>query len=108
MGLNSAPSRILNGGQSVDRIVFSSDRGPGYSIFSGKSGITVDGDKIIVSNSGQKETLAYADPSYGAETMLRTEFTIGDRGIGIEKFNDIKVGDLIEAFIITEIKQTLD
>ena len=29
-------------------------------------------------------------------------------GIGIEKFNDIKVGDLIEAFIITEIKQTLD
>ena len=29
-------------------------------------------------------------------------------GIGIEKFNDIKVGDMIEAFIITEIKQTLD
>ena len=29
-------------------------------------------------------------------------------GIGIEKFNDIKVGDVIEAFIITEIKQTLD
>ncbi len=73
--------RILNGGQSVDRIVFSSDRGPGYSIFSGKSGITVDGDMIIVSNSGQKETLAYADPSFGAETMLRTEFTVGDRKV---------------------------
>ncbi len=29
-------------------------------------------------------------------------------GIGIEKFNDLKVGDIIEAFIITEIKQTLD
>ena len=29
-------------------------------------------------------------------------------GIGIEKFNDIKVGDMIEAFVITEIKQTLD
>ena len=29
-------------------------------------------------------------------------------GIGIEKFNDLKVGDNIEAFIITEIKQTLD
>ena len=29
-------------------------------------------------------------------------------GIGIEKFNDLKVGDDIEAFVITEIKQTLD
>ncbi len=29
-------------------------------------------------------------------------------GIGIDKFNDIKVGDNIEAFTITEIKQTLD
>lgn len=29
-------------------------------------------------------------------------------GIGIEKFNDLKVGDNIEAFVITEIKQTLD
>ena len=29
-------------------------------------------------------------------------------GIGIEKFNDIKAGDMIEAFVITEIKQTLD
>ena len=28
-------------------------------------------------------------------------------GIGIEKFNDLKVGDTIEAFVITEIKQTL-
>ena len=29
-------------------------------------------------------------------------------GIGIEKFNDLKFGDNIEAFVITEIKQTLD
>ena len=29
-------------------------------------------------------------------------------GIGIDKFNDMKVGDNIEAFVITEIKQTLD
>ena len=29
-------------------------------------------------------------------------------GIGIEKFNDLKAGDVIEAFVITEIKQTLD
>ena len=37
------------------------------------------------------------------------EVTAGmECGIGIEKFNDIKVGDMIEAFVITEIKQTLD
>lgn len=29
-------------------------------------------------------------------------------GISIEKFNDLKVGDNIEAFVITEIKQKLD
>ena len=29
-------------------------------------------------------------------------------GIGIEKFNDLKVGDNIEAFVITEIKQKLN
>ena len=29
-------------------------------------------------------------------------------GIGIDKFNDIKAGDMIEAFTIIEIKQTLD
>ena len=29
-------------------------------------------------------------------------------GIGIDKFNDLKVGDNIAAFVITEIKQTLD
>ena len=73
--------RILNGGQSVDKVVFSSDRGPGYAIFSGKPGVTVDGERIIVANHGPKETLAYADPSYGAETMLRTEFDLGDRKI---------------------------
>ncbi|MDD7456235.1 MAG: translation initiation factor IF-2 [Bacteroidales bacterium] len=29
-------------------------------------------------------------------------------GIGIDKFNDIKIGDQIEAYTITEVKQTLD
>ena len=28
-------------------------------------------------------------------------------GIGIEKFNDIKVGDMIEAFKVVEIKRQL-
>ncbi len=37
------------------------------------------------------------------------EVSVGmECGIGIDKFNDLKVGDSIEAFVITEIKQTLD
>ena len=73
--------RILNSGQSEDRIVFSADRGPGYSIFNGKPGIKVNGKEIVVSNSGSKEIFSYADPSYGAETMLRTEFDLENKRI---------------------------
>jgi len=29
-------------------------------------------------------------------------------GIGIEKFNDVKEGDIIEAFIMEEVKRTLE
>ena len=73
--------RILNAGQSEDRVVFSADRGPGYAIFEGKPGVTVSGGQIVVTGTGAKETLAYADPSYGAETMLRTEFTLADKKV---------------------------
>ena len=73
--------RILNVGRSVDNVVFSADRGPGYAIFAGKPGVTVDGERIVVTGTGTKETIAYADPGYGAETMLRTEFTIGEKKV---------------------------
>ncbi len=73
--------KILNAGQSEDRVVFCPHHGPGYSIFEGKPGISVNGKEITVSNPGGKEVISYADPSYGAETMLRTEFTLADKKV---------------------------
>ncbi len=63
--------QILNAGQSEDRIVFDADR---YGIFEGKPGVSIAGSRITVRNQTARETLAWADPSHGAETMLRTEF----------------------------------
>ena len=73
--------RILNAGQSEDRVVFCPEHGPGYAIFEGKPGVTVKGKDITVANPGAKEILFYANPSYGAETMLRTEFSLGDKKV---------------------------
>ena len=73
--------RILTAGQSEDREVFCPHRGPGYSIFEGKPGVTVNGKDITVANPGSKETAFWADPSYGAETMLRTEFNLADKKV---------------------------
>ncbi|MCR4859196.1 MAG: glycoside hydrolase family 78 protein, partial [Bacteroidales bacterium] len=60
--------RLLNAGQSEDRVVFDEAR---YGIFRDLPGIRVDGGRITVSGPA----LAWADPSHGAETMLRTEFS---------------------------------
>ena len=63
--------QILNAGQSIDRVVFDADR---YGLFDGKPGIRIDGNRIIASNNGAREIRTWADPSHGAETLLRTEF----------------------------------
>ena len=63
--------QILNAGQSLDRVVFDSDR---YVIFKGIEGVKVDGDRITVRNSGASDLICWKDPSYGAESMVRTEF----------------------------------
>ncbi|MCR4825166.1 MAG: glycoside hydrolase family 78 protein [Bacteroidales bacterium] len=60
--------QLLNAGQSEDRVVFGPEH---YGIFEGLSGIRTEGSRIRVSG----QTLAWADPSHGAETMLRSEFT---------------------------------
>jgi alpha-L-rhamnosidase len=73
--------RILTAGQSEDREVFCPHRGPGYSIFEGKPGVTVNGKDITVANPGAREIRFWADPSYGAETMLRTEFSLADKPV---------------------------
>ena len=63
--------QILNAGQSLDRVVFDSDR---YGIFEGIEGVDVDGNRITVRNSGVSDLICWKDPSYGAESMVRTEF----------------------------------
>lgn len=50
--------------------VFGRNTGATYKIFEGLEGIKVEDGNIHVSN-----TLAYADPSYGSEPMVRTKFT---------------------------------
>ncbi len=59
---------ILNAGQSEDRVVFDQRH---YGIFNDMPGVRTDGRHIRVSGA----TLAWADPSHGSETMLRSEFT---------------------------------
>ncbi len=73
--------RIMNSGQSEDTVVLDSKRGPGYSIFKGKPGVEIDGERIIVSNSSDRNIRFWSDPSYGSETMLRSEFTLRDKPI---------------------------
>ena len=50
--------------------VFGENVGATYAIFKNLPGITVNGGTINVKN-----TLAYADPSFGSEPMVRTTFT---------------------------------
>ena len=63
--------QILNAGQSIDRVVFGPDR---YAIFADNDGVAVNGDRITVRGMGNREIRIVADPSHGAETLLRTEF----------------------------------
>ncbi|WP_435741809.1 family 78 glycoside hydrolase catalytic domain [Nocardioides sp. SYSU DS0663] len=69
---------LVDVGQSAKRTLFDSTTAADYGIFADlpDSGITTDGDTIRV-NPTTAEQLGpkYADPSYGAQTHLRTEFT---------------------------------
>ncbi len=65
--------RILHAGQSEDRVAFDQRH---YGIFKGLPGIRVEGREIRVVNEGDAPLKGWADPSHGAETQLRTEFTL--------------------------------
>ena len=69
--------RIYNAGQSEERKVLCPHTGPGYSIFADKPGVSVSGKDITVTGP----TRVWADPSHGAETMLRTEFKLADKPV---------------------------
>ena len=68
--------QILNGGQSEDNIVFGPEQ---YGLFAGMCGLRTDGRKIVVRGEGPRELLSYADSSHGAETMLRSEFSLSGK-----------------------------
>ena len=63
--------QILTTGRSEDNVVFGADR---YGIFAGIPGVKIAGDRITVANKTKAETRGWADPTHGANTMLRTEF----------------------------------
>ncbi len=73
--------RILNIGQSEESVVFGADKGPGYGIFAGLEGVSVAGGQITVRNAGTREIRGWADPSYGGETLLRSEFTLAGKAV---------------------------
>ncbi|MFC1747041.1 family 78 glycoside hydrolase catalytic domain [Candidatus Neomarinimicrobiota bacterium] len=71
--------KILNRGQSNpdNNILFDAVTGPTYALFEGLPGISLarGGTAIRVVNTADAMTVAYADPSHGGLTMLRTEFS---------------------------------
>ena len=60
--------QLLNAGQSEDRVVFDAAR---YAVFEAIPGVRVDGETIKVTGPAK----GWINPSHGAETQLRTEFT---------------------------------
>lgn len=64
--------QILQCGMSDDPVTFDSSR---YGIFSGLAGVTVSGKTINVKGQGKGLSVVTADPTHGALTQLRHEFT---------------------------------
>ena len=64
---------IENAGKFGRGTLFGENVGATYAIFDGLDGLTVDGGAITV-DGGADGALVYADPTYSAAPMLRTEF----------------------------------
>lgn len=60
-------------GQAKDKVVFGITD---YDLFQGMEGVSVNGSDINVKNDTKKLIVGYADPSRGAQTMLRTTFNL--------------------------------
>jgi alpha-L-rhamnosidase len=68
--------RLKNPGRfNTSGILFSRTAGATYSIWNGKPGVSINNNTGVVTvNGGASGVLSYADPSYGSEPMLRTQF----------------------------------
>ena len=74
---------IENAGNYSFGTLLGADTGAGYSIFEGMDGITVDSaNASITVDGGESGVVAYADPTYSAAPMVRTEF---EAKSGLEK-----------------------
>jgi alpha-L-rhamnosidase len=65
--------QVQNAGRFGQGILFGEETGATYRIFEGMDGVTAEGNTITV-NGGANGILGYADPTYSAAPMLRTEF----------------------------------
>lgn len=71
--------KIVDVGQSAKRTLFDSTTGANYGIFTAlpSSGITANGNAIRVNPTAAGQLgPKYADPSYGAQTHVRSEFRL--------------------------------
>ncbi|WP_422354907.1 family 78 glycoside hydrolase catalytic domain [Roseivirga pacifica] len=92
--VNFSNYRILHKGRSdqSNNIAFDANTGNGYSIFEGFNGIKTNAETITVSNSTNHLSVAYADPSHGALTMVRGEFATASKGIKKAKLYATSMG----------------
>lgn len=65
--------KIENGGKFAEGVLLDETTGATYAIFDGLEGISVDGD-VITADGGEKGIIVWADPTWGASPMVRTEF----------------------------------
>lgn len=70
----------MYGDYDDDMVLFGRETGATYSIFEGLDGVTVNDGQIAV-EGGENGTLVYADPSYGAAPMVRTEFSTDSKEV---------------------------
>ncbi|MBM7519369.1 family 78 glycoside hydrolase catalytic domain [Nocardioides nitrophenolicus] len=71
--------RIVDVGQSAKRTLFDATTGANYGIFTSlpNAGITATGNTIRINPTTPAQVgPRYADPSYGAQTQLRSEFRV--------------------------------
>lgn len=67
---------IKNCGYSEDKVTFDNHY---YEIFKDLPNVTVQGNKILVRNTTTEMTIGYANPSHGALTMLRSQFSTKEK-----------------------------
>ena len=73
--------------------LFGEEVGATYAIWEGMDGVEIKGNAITV--GGEEDVLAYADPSFGGEPYLRSNFTLSSAPVKARLYLSIQgVGDI--------------